>query len=486
MRRLPSIALVAVWVALLGALVLRTARPGPPAAAPRLDHAAVLPAREQWLAVLQHGQKVGYSHSRLTALADGYAFAEELLLRASVLDVPQTVRTRMDGRCDANFALREVDFALDGGAAPFRARAVVEGSALHLTFWLGGEKSEQRVALNGPLYLPWAVRAAVGAGRMEAGRRWEASVFDPLLMRAEPTRVAVVRQEQVPDAAPGVLGWRVEEEFHGVKSTAWIDPTVGVLREEGPLGLVLVRQGRDEVGSEARAEGAALDVVALVAVPVARSIDDPRSLRSLRLRVSGVAPEAIPVDVEQVRVGATVTITRRDPVADGAYRLPYRDTDLAPDLVSTPFLQSDHPRIQALARQILAGDDDAERAARRLTDWVYREIRKTPKATVPNALQVLAMREGDCNEHAVLLAALARAAGLPTRVVAGVVYLDGAFLYHAWCEVWLGRWVPVDPTFGQVPADATHLKLLVGGPEQHMGLLDVVGRLQLEVLDDPA
>jgi len=190
------------------------------------------------------------------------------------------------------------------------------------------------------------------------------------------------------------------------------------------------------------------------------------------------------VDEEQTRAGSVVTVTRREVQAGGSYRLPYAQADRASDLVATPFLQSDHPRIRSLAQDILAGEDDALRATRRLADWVYREIRKTPRATVPNALQVLEMREGDCNEHAMLLAALARAAGVPTRVVAGLVYLDGAFLYHAWCEVWLGRWVSVDPTFGQMPADATHLKLLVGGPEQYMGLANVVGRLQLEVLAD--
>jgi hypothetical protein len=93
------------------------------------------------------------------------------------------------------------------------------------------------------------------------------------------------------------------------------------------------------------------------------------------------------------------------------------------------------------------------------------------------------MGEGDCNEHAVLLAALGRAAGLPTRVVAGTVYLDGAFYYHAWCEVWVGRWVSIDPTFHQFPADATHIKFVVGGPEEHMAMMAIIGRLGIEVLD---
>jgi len=98
---------------------------------------------------------------------------------------------------------------------------------------------------------------------------------------------------------------------------------------------------------------------------------------------------------------------------------------------------------------------------------------------------VLDMGEGDCNEHAVLLAALGRAAGLPTRVVAGTVYLEGFFYYHAWCEVWLGRWVPIDPAFDQFPADATHIKFVVGGPEEQMAMLAIIGRLGIEVLDAP-
>ena len=88
------------------------------------------------------------------------------------------------------------------------------------------------------------------------------------------------------------------------------------------------------------------------------------------------------------------------------------------------------------------------------------------------------MRDG------VSLAALGRAIGLPTRVAAGLVYMDGAFLYHAWDEVWLGRWVSIDPALHQFPADATHLKLVVGEPEEQMALLDVIGQLQIEVLDD--
>ena len=98
-------------------------------------------------------------------------------------------------------------------------------------------------------------------------------------------------------------------------------------------------------------------------------------------------------------------------------------------------------------------------------------------------LEALDTKRGDCNEHAVLFTALARAAGLPSRVAAGVVYLDNAFYYHAWSEVWLGEWVAVDPAFRQFPADATHLKFIQGGPEEHLALLKVIGQVGMEVVE---
>ena len=97
---------------------------------------------------------------------------------------------------------------------------------------------------------------------------------------------------------------------------------------------------------------------------------------------------------------------------------------------------------------------------------------------------MLASLRGDCNEHAVLFAALARAAGIPARVVAGAVYGDDGFYYHAWNEVWLDGWVSVDAVFDQMPVDATHVKLIDGGPEKHARIAEVVGRLALVRLED--
>ena len=64
-------------------------------------------------------------------------------------------------------------------------------------------------------------------------------------------------------------------------------------------------------------------------------------------------------------------------------------------------------------------------------------IEKKPTVSLPSALEVLKTRVGDCNEHTALYVAMARALGIPARIAVGLVYLRGAFYYHAWAEVWL-------------------------------------------------
>ena len=147
-----------------------------------------------------------------------------------------------------------------------------------------------------------------------------------------------------------------------------------------------------------------------------------------------------------------------------------------------PLIQSRDPAIVAQARRIIGNTTDPVEASRLLTDWVYRELDKDITLSVPSARQVLEAKQGDCNEHTVLYVALARAVGLPARTAVGLVYLRGHFYYHAWPEVWLGEWVAVDPTLGQYPADASHLRFILGGLARQVELIRLIGRLQLEVI----
>ena len=127
--------------------------------------------------------------------------------------------------------------------------------------------------------------------------------------------------------------------------------------------------------------------------------------------------------------------------------------------------------------------------AERLVRHVHAILEKKPTLSLPSALEVLKTRIGDCNEHTALYVAMARSLGLPARIAVGLVYLRGAFYYHAWPEVWVeetrgrGLWLPVDPTLNQFPADATHVRLARGGLDRQAAIVGLVGRARLDVLD---
>ncbi|MFO7649823.1 MAG: transglutaminase-like domain-containing protein, partial [bacterium] len=146
-------------------------------------------------------------------------------------------------------------------------------------------------------------------------------------------------------------------------------------------------------------------------------------------------------------------------------------------------IQSDDPEVRAKSREATGDAREATAAARKLVSWAFTLIDKEATASYPTALDVLKHMKGDCNEHAVVVAALARAAGIPAKVAVGLVYLNGAFYYHAWNELYLGHWVPVDATFGEFPASAVHLKLAEGELSQQSEILGIVGRVKIKVLE---
>jgi len=140
-------------------------------------------------------------------------------------------------------------------------------------------------------------------------------------------------------------------------------------------------------------------------------------------------------------------------------------------------------RIIGLAKEIIGGEKNSWLAAKKISKWVHDNIKKTPTLSIPSSLDVLNTREGDCNEHTVLFTALARSIGIPVKMIAGLVYLEGAFFYHAWPKVYVGEWINMDPTLGQDIADATHIPLVEGGVKEQLQLIKIIGNLKIKVVE---
>ena len=161
---------------------------------------------------------------------------------------------------------------------------------------------------------------------------------------------------------------------------------------------------------------------------------------------------------------------------------PYEGDEFRVYLKPSFWIQSRDPQIREKAMEITGDTENSLAAARQINRWVYESVDKTFSVGIPVSTSVLLNREGDCNEHTVLFVALARAAGIPAEMCAGLVYIEDGFYYHAWPKVFVGEWVHLDPTFGQQIADATHFELVSGDFSAQTRLALTMGRIRIKVL----
>ena len=167
--------------------------------------------------------------------------------------------------------------------------------------------------------------------------------------------------------------------------------------------------------------------------------------------------------------------------AEPQERVPYpiKSAELEPFLSSTLYVQADDPDIRAKAVEIIDGAEGAWEAAKRISKWTHTYVReKRFDRGYATAKETLDSRSGDCTEHTMLAVALTRAAGIPARIVSGVVWMKDGFYYHFWHEAYVGEWIALDATLGQTPADARRIQLRRGELESDTALELTFGVLQ--------
>jgi transglutaminase-like putative cysteine protease len=351
----------------------------------------------------------------------------------------------------------------------------------------GRTRTEVRTLDEPPALMLSLARRLAGDGLREGLRhRW--TMFDPATMRNAPVDVAVGRRELVRANDRPVPAFRVELSFAGLRTTSWVTDTGEVVREKSPMGLLTVAETEERAISMAVPRQVQLDLLAAAAiVPQSRHrIDEPRDVRRLRLRLEGAdlsspdlqgSGQTVAGDVIEIVDPRTLRAEPDAAAAATAY--------LGPE----PLIESDAPEIREEAARALGSIQGTRARAERLTRYVNALVDKKPTVSLPSALDVLRTRVGDCNEHTALYVALARASGIPARISVGLASVRNAFYYHAWPEVFVdeghgaGAWLPVDPTFNQFPADATHIRLARGGLDKQAAIVPLIGRVKITILD---
>jgi hypothetical protein len=483
--RLLSVAVLLWWMGMCGALIWReyfapqTQLGSAGAAARELEE------RDEWMGIYAQGQKIGYSTTRVSRGQTGFLVEERATLRLSLLGIPREVRSTTRVRATDGFLLEGFEISVESGATRFEARAEMGDSVLAVEISSAGRLRRTQLPVKEMPWVPQTLRyMLLLQGPLQEGKRFRVPMLDPLTLTAEPMEIVVEGKDEMRWAGRDVSAWRLSYSWAGLRSRAWVSPEGEVLREEGFGGLSMVRETREQALGEGWALGRGVDLFRAMSVPAQPALDRPRELSYLKVRFSGADLSSFSLaGGRQRRYGSEVEVIREDLMAVTSYALPHAPTSqLQGFLAPSPLIQSDDAAVQETFQRVLGGERDALKAVWLLLEWVHDNLEKLPTLSVPSAVEVLNTRQGDCNEHAVLFAALARAAGIPTKLCAGILYQDGRFYYHAWNEVFLGQWFSLDPILGQFPADATHVKFVEGELDSQARLVSLIGNLKAEIL----
>lgn len=441
-------------------------------------------AEAQWRGIYYRGEKIGFAVGQVVPAEGGFELHEDGRMQMALLGADTVAAIRTTARVDASFALQSFDFSLDPGTGPTRISGMVDGLKLTLTVTTPtGSRTETRT-LTEPPALALNLGRRLAAAGLATGARHEMQVFDPATLSNAPMTIVVGERELLRLAGLPIPAFRVEMTFAGLHATSWITDTGEVVREKSALGMLVVKESQEAAQRMAVSDRVRTDLIQTAAIvpEMTGRIDDGRTVRRLVLELSGAdVPRGDLDGAGQHATGNRIEIRDARELTAAAI-----ESGLERFLAPEPLLESDAPEIIAEARAALRGAVTPREQAERLTRHVNAILEKKPTVSIPSAKEVLRTKIGDCNEHTALFVAMARASGIPSRVAVGLVYLHGAFFYHAWPEVYLkegagGLWLPVDPTLNQFPADATHLRIARGGLEKQTMVLPLIGQLRIRV-----
>ncbi|MBI4600975.1 MAG: transglutaminase domain-containing protein [Planctomycetes bacterium] len=463
------------------------------------------PERDEWHELLIGGEPAGYmrvSERRREGGGHVVTTTQKLVLRrgATVLDTEATASVEED----AEGRILGFRFVQKLSGQALEARGVAEGGELLVTETVGGQDPRtSRIGMD-----PRAVGLHQGEEILNSrlrrpGDQAEVVLFFPEARRFGTERALFEREEPVP--GPGgtkvLRRHSVTVDFlPGLVTTEWLDEELQLQRSSFKLlGLEITTRRSTAREVLAKKLGSPPEVFFSTAIPVSRPVS-PGAREAVYRIVKNEG--SFPPDSSKLFPGAghevlrdegpaarVLRVRRVEPLA--AARRPVTPSGGLDELLRpNSFIQSDDRAIAEAAAKAAGGEPDAWKAALLLERWVYENVQeKNLNTAFATAKEVFAAREGDCTEHAVLLAALLRAAGVPARVVAGLVLYEGAFVGHMWTEAHVGEWVPLDATRGAGGVGPDHIALAASSLEGasvadfFLGIVPILGSVKIDVLE---
>jgi len=436
---------------------------------------------ESFAGIYFKNERIGFVKNRLIESAsDEFTLYQDAFLYLNILNESHPVDMRIRATLSRDMLLKDFSFNFTSPFYKMDAEGKVDGNDVHFSFTTGKETVADVIHLQKPPFISTNRRSYLLEQELQPGDKLKIPYFDPISLSGKDTVMEYKGRKKTLVKNRIYNLHHFVEIFSGVKINSWLDDGGKVIKEESPAGFVFIAEPEFKA-TDIKVKGR--EILSSVSIPLNGGRID-LSGHNNRMRFRLTLPSETTFDLDKDRQsfdGDILTVNLESlPDFDAATCAGYEK-----ELASTPYIQTKNKRITELAREETGkAASDLERV-KILSAWVFNNLEKRPVIGIPDALTTLNTRMGDCNEHAALFAALARNVGIPTRVVAGVSFFEGAFYYHAWNEVCLdGSWYSLDTTKNQFPADLSHIKFVEGETGAQVKIAALIGKLQIEIVED--
>lgn len=482
---------------------------------------AAVEGAERWYVIKIAGRPAGYVREIAEAKAAPEAAAKpgpqtrtataarvlvttsEMRLVLNRLGSRIELRLMSEAEESAEGALLKTTYVMMASTLSTKSVAVVGDGKIEITSDAGGKTYTNTMTFEGRIHGPEAIRRASAERLKKTGDKIVIQTFVPeASLVGDLTRV-VLSREDVKVEGRTVAAVKVEETLEGmpVKRTGWLDLEGNLLKQEepGPFGLMEIAQA-ERAAALAAAAGAELPAEIFQKSIVRTNIRLPRyaPIDRLNLRLTHRNPalgwpefkHPNQTVIEKTEKELRLEIRRPARPKEAAFPAA-ADAENREFLEPNAYIQSDDAAIRKLAEELAAGEKDAFRAALAMERWTAEHMTFDLGIVFAPATEIFKNRRGTCVGYATLLATLARAAGIPSRVAMGYVYAQGMFGGHAWTEILAGKeWVPLDAAIvNEGVADAAHLtvitsSLATGAGEMGVGpAQQVFGQVDIRILE---
>ena len=470
-------------------------------------------SRETWGAIYIDKTRVGYEHSSARpASRNGqtvWQSEQDTFLVMKRFGTEMKLRTKLETEETETGELHSFTFQMqeikEPPVLPTITRGTVEAGKLSLETTTAGKVSKKRVSWSPDVKSPAFPERVLRSAPLKPGEERSFKTFSPEINAVNTVTLKTGELEEVlllAGAKRKLLRVDISQSLlPGIVTREYQDPAGTALKTVSNfLGGTMTAYAVTREEALKAVPGAELDLGldTLVKVP---AIKNPhRTTRVVyRIRIRGESPSKLlptgPTQaVKKIEPEVAELIVTAAPAPKGPVER--NRQQIEPEyLSSTRFLQSDDPRVIKHSRAAAGDEADPWKASLKMERYVYEKLTKKNFSTaMASAAEVAENLEGDCTEHACLLAAMARANQIPSRIAVGMVYVTSlsSFAGHMWTEVFVdGRWIPLDATMAQGGIRAAHIKLFNSsfaddGPvpaASFLPLINIIGKIEIEVVE---